>query len=305
MASIWAKLAGGAVVAAALGLGIFMLVTAPERQAPSHWANAGEPDLANGQTLFWAGGCASCHAGPDATGDALLTLSGGQALPSPFGTFRIPNISSDQQHGIGGWKLAEFGDAMTRGTGKNGEHLYPSFPYASYARMPAKDINDLFGYLKTLPGSTNDAPGHDLPFPFNMRMVLGGWKFLFFDKGAPRVELADANAELVRGQYLVEGPGHCGECHTPRNALGGFKAGQWLAGGPNPEGEGRIPDITPGSESIGTWAKEDIVSYLETGFTPEFDSVGGSMVKVQQNMTHLTAEDREAIAAYLKAVPSR
>jgi mono/diheme cytochrome c family protein len=305
MASIWAKLAGGAVVVAAAGVGIFMVVTAPQRQAPSHWANAGEPDLANGQTLFWAGGCASCHAAPDATGDALLTLSGGQALPSPFGTFHIPNISPDPQHGIGGWTLAEFGDAMTRGVGKQGEHLYPSFPYASYARMPAKDISDLFAYLKTLPASTNDASGHDLPFPFNMRMVLGGWKFLFFDKGAPRVELADANAELVRGQYLVEGPGHCGECHTPRNALGGFQTGQWLAGGPNPEGEGRIPNITPGSEAIGAWAKEDIASYLETGFTPEFDSVGGSMVKVQQNMTHLTAEDRDAIAAYLKAVPSR
>ncbi|MFK0384643.1 c-type cytochrome [Agrobacterium sp. NPDC090273] len=305
MPSIWTKLAGGAVLAAAAGFGIFMVVTAPERQAPSHWASLGEPDLANGETLFWAGGCASCHAAPGVTGDALLTLAGGQDLPSPFGTFRVPNISSDPQHGIGGWTLAQFGDAMTRGVGRDGEHLYPSFPYASYARMTSKDINDLFGYLKALPASQNDAPGHDLPFPFNMRVTLGGWKFLYFDKGAPRVELANADAELLRGQYLVEGPGHCGECHTPRNALGGFLADKWLAGGPNPEGEGRIPDITPASESIGGWAAEDIASYLETGFTPEFDSVGGSMVKVQQNMARLTADDRDAIAAYLKAVPAR
>ncbi|MGU4174356.1 c-type cytochrome, partial [Pseudomonas aeruginosa] len=139
-----------------------------------------------------------------------------------------------------------------------------------------------------------------------LRMALGGWKFLYFDPSArPRVELANANAELLRGQYLVEGPGHCGECHTPRNALGGFVKDKWLAGGPNPEGEGRIPDITPGSQSIGSWAEADIASYLENGFTPEFDSVGGSMVKVQQNMAHLTPEDRDAIAAYLKAIPSR
>ncbi|KIQ01879.1 diacylglycerol kinase [Agrobacterium tumefaciens] len=304
MASIWAKLAGGAVVAGAVGFGIFMGVTAPERQAPSHWANLGEPNLANGETLFWAGGCASCHAAPDATGDALKTLAGGQALPSPFGTFHMPNISPDQQHGIGAWTLAQFGDAMTRGVGKDGEHLYPSFPYNSYARMTPQDINDLFAYLKTLPASTNDAPGHDLPFPFNIRLVLGGWKFLYFDKGEPRVEIANANAQVVRGQYLVEGPGHCGECHTPRDALGGFMKGQWLAGGPNPEGEGRIPDIRPESQTIGSWSEADIANYLETGFTPDFDSAGGSMVKVQQNMARLPAEDRQAIAAYLKALPS-
>ena len=181
--------------------------------------------------------------------------------------------------------------------GRNGEHLYPSFPYASYARMTQKDINDLFGYLKALPASQNDAPDHQLPFPFNLRMVLGGWKFLYFDPSAPpRVELANANAELLRGQYLVEGPGHCGECHTPRNALGGFLKDKWLAGGPNPEGEGTIPNITPGSKSIGSWSEDDIVTYLETGFTPDYDSVGGSMVEVQKNMAELPASDREAIA---------
>lgn len=305
MASIWGKLAGGIAVAGLAGFGIFMWVTAPERQPPSHWANLGEPDLANGETLFWAGGCASCHAAPNASGDALKMLSGGQALPTPFGTFHVPNISPDPQHGLGSWTVAEFGDAMTRGVGKNGEHLYPSFPYTSYARMTAQDINDLFGYLKTLPASTNDAPPHDLPFPLDMRLALGGWKFFYFDKGAPRVQLANASADVARGQYLVEGPGHCGECHTPRTALGGLSKDKWLAGGPNPEGEGTIPDITPGSQAIGSWSVADIASYLETGFTPDFDSVGGSMVKVQQNMAKLSAEDRNAIAAYLKAIPAR
>ncbi len=170
--------------------------------------------------------------------------------------------------------------------------------------MTKTDINDLFGYLKSLPASDNVAPAHALNFPFNMRLAVGGWKLLYFSD-QPRVELANASDAVKRGQYLVEGPGHCGECHTPRNVLGGFQTGQWLAGGPNPEGEGRIPDITPGSESIGQWSEDEIVAYLETGFTPDFDSVGGSMVEVQKNMTHLPKDDLTAIAAYLKAIPAR
>ena len=215
----------------------------------------------------------------------------------------MPNISPDPQAGIGSWTLAEFGNAMLRGVGRQGEHLYPSFPYTSYARMSPQEINDLFGYMQTLPASSNVAPAHELSFPFNMRAALGGWKFLFFGD-EPRVELASADEKLKRGQHLVEGPGHCGECHTPRNALGGLQSGQWLAGGPNPEGEGRIPNITPGSRSVGSWSEGDLVSYFQTGFTPDYDSVGGSMVEVQKNLSHLPQEDLEAIAAYLKAVPA-
>ncbi|MCL6706402.1 cytochrome c [Pseudomonas sp. R2.Fl] len=303
MAVKWLKGLGALVALGVVGGAVFLVVTAPERQPADHWANLGEPDLENGRRIFFAGGCASCHAPAGAEGDARLVLSGGAPLKSPFGTFHAPNISPDPEAGIGGWTLAEFGDAMTRGIGRDGEHLYPSFPYNSYGRMSPKDINDLFGFLKTLPASDAVAPPHDLPFPFNVRLVLGGWKFLYLSD-APRVELADADEELARGQYLVEGPGHCGECHTPRNALGGFQAGRWLAGGPNPEGEGTIPDITPGSRSIGAWSESDIAAYLETGFTPDYDSVGGSMVEVQKNMAELPAADREAIAAYLKAIPA-
>lgn len=303
MASIWLKAVG---VLAALGVigGVgFVVVTKPDRQPENHWANLGEPDLANGERIFWAGGCVSCHAAPGAEGEAKLVLSGGAPLKSPFGTFHAPNISPDPNAGIGAWTLPEFGDAMTLGTGRNGEHLYPSFPYGSYVRLQAKDINDLYGFMKTLPASNSVAPAHELPFPFNIRLVLGGWKFLYFND-EPRVELANADDKVKRGQYLVEGPGHCGECHTPRDALGGFKPGQWLAGGPNPEGEGSIPNITPGSKSMGGWSEPEIVEYLTSGFTPDFDSVGGSMVEVQKNMAQLPAEDREAIAAYLKAIPA-
>jgi mono/diheme cytochrome c family protein len=303
MASTWVKGLGTLAALGVVGLGAFLLMTAPDRQDAAVWANLGEPDLAHGREVFFAGGCTSCHAPAGATGDARLILSGGAPLKSDFGTFHAPNISSHPEAGIGAWTLAEFGDAMTRGVGREGEHLYPSFPYGSYVRMTPKDINDLYGFMKTLPASDAVAPPHELGFPFNQRLVLGGWQFLFFTD-APRVELADASDMVKRGQYLVEGPGHCGECHTPRNALGGFLSDQWLAGGPNPEGEGSIPNITPGSKSMGSWSEGDIVTYLESGFTPDYDSVGGSMVEVQKNMAELPAADREAIAAYLKAIPA-
>lgn len=303
MASTWSKIAAAGVAVIALGAATAWALTKPEPHPESYWANLGAPDLAHGEQLFWTGGCASCHAAAGAEGDALKLMSGGRALPSPFGTFHIPNISPDPNAGIGNWTLAEFGNAMTRGVGPSGEHLYPSFPYGSYARMSPKDIGDLFAYLKTLPASANVAPPHELGFPFNIRMAVGGWKFLYFSD-TPRVELASADEKVKRGQYLVEGPGHCGECHTPRNALGGFEAGKWLAGGPNPEGQGTIPDITPGGP-IGSWSEADIVNYLETGFTPDYDSAGGSMVEVQKNMAHLPKSDLEAIAAYLKAVPAQ
>jgi mono/diheme cytochrome c family protein len=298
------KLLSTLVLLGLVGAGAAWFLTKPEPWPSSHWEGLGAADLANGEQVFWAGGCTSCHAVPGADGDAKLVLAGGLALKSPFGTFHVPNISPDETAGIGRWTLAQFGNAMTRGVGPEGEHLYPSFPYGSYARMTAKDVNDLFAYLKTLPKSANVAPPHELPFPYDIRASLGGWKLLFFtDK--PRVAIDTANAKLVRGQYLVEGPGHCGECHTPRNALGGFKTEMWLAGAPNPEGEGTIPNITPGSKTIGGWTESDIANYLETGFTPDYDSVGGSMVEVQKNISKLPAADREAIAAYLKAVPAR
>ncbi|MBW9115928.1 cytochrome c [Rhizobium cauense] len=290
---------------AVIGGGVFYFITAPNPLPESHWANLGAPDLKNGEMVFWTGGCVSCHAAPGSEGDAKLTLSGGLALKSPFGTFHVPNISPDEQAGIGTWTLADFGNAMKRGVAKNGEHLYPSFPYNSYARMSDKDINDLFGYLKTLPKSANVAPPHELPFPFNIRLALGGWKFLYFND-EPRVALAaNVDDQVKRGQHLVEGAGHCGECHTPRDRLGGFVADQWLAGAPNPEGQGRIPNITPGSKAVGSWSQEDIANYLETGFTPDFDSAGGSMAEVQRNLAHLPKPELEAIAAYLKAVPNR
>lgn len=287
-----------------IGGAVFYFITAPSALPESHWANLGAPDLKNGEQVFWTGGCVSCHAAPGSEGDAKLTLAGGLALKTPFGTFHTPNISPDEKAGIGSWTLAEFGNATKRGVGPGGQHLYPAFPYASYTRMTDKDINDLFGFIKTLPKSPNVAPPHELPFPYNIRLALGGWKLLYLND-AQHVALANPDDKLKRGQYLVEGPGHCGECHTPRDALGGLENDMWLAGAPNPDGPGRIPDITPGSKDVSSWSEGDIANYLETGFTPDFDTVGGSMAEVQRNLAHLPKSDLEAIAAYLKAVPKR
>jgi mono/diheme cytochrome c family protein len=290
-----------AVVACAAA---FFVATKSDPLPDSHWASLKALDIKRGETVFWMAGCSSCHAAKGAVGDAKLVLSGGLDLKTPFGVFHVPNISPDEKSGIGRWTLAQFGNAVKRGVGPNGEHLYPAFPYGSYSRMTDSDVVDLFGYLRTLPRSDNVVPPHDLSFPFNIRTLLGGWKLLYLSERA-RVELPGANDTVRRGQYIVEGPGHCGECHTPRNVVGGFKTDAWLAGAPNPEGQGTIPDITPGSKAIGAWSEADIATYLETGMTPDFDSVGGSMVEVQQNLAHLPASDREAIAAYLKAIPAR
>jgi mono/diheme cytochrome c family protein len=194
---------------------------------------------------------------------------------------------------------------MQRGVDPDGTHLYPAFPYESYRRMTAGDIADLYAYLRTLPPVASDAPPHDLAFPFTLRRGIGLWKRAFLGAEGPVVALpAGASAEVRLGQYLVEGPGHCGECHSPR-AFGGFSAPsrtRWLAGAPNADGKGRAPNITPAG-SVAKWSAAEIAEYLKTGFTPDYDSVGGSMAEVQRNLARLSDADRAAIAAYLKAVP--
>lgn len=294
----------GLALAAVLGGAAFWSLTAPRGLPRATLAALPEGDAARGETWFWTGGCSSCHAGPDATGDARLRLGGGRVLETDFGDFVTPNISPDPEHGIGAWNAQDFANAMQAGISPDGRHYYPAFPYASYARMEPGDIADLWAFLNTLP-PVAEAPGpSDLAFPFNIRRGLGLWKLAFFDPSAP-VEIDGSDPLVARGRYLVEGAGHCAECHTPRNALGGLIRARWMAGGPDPEGDGRIPNITGGEGGIGSWSAGDIAYYLETGFTPDYDSVGGSMAEVQSNIARIGAQDRDAIAAYLKALPER
>ena len=280
-----------AVVAVALWVSRPKILTAEE--LPLHQA-----DATRGEAIFYATGCASCHAAPGAVEDEKLVLAGGLRFETDFGIFYAPNISSDATHGIGGWTEAEFVSALKHGTSPNREHYYPAFPYSSYARMQVTDILDLKAYMDGLPDDLTPSKPHELGFPFNIRLTLGGWKALFLD---PDPVIPQSDPVLARGQYLVEAMGHCAECHTPRNILGGLDQSRWLAGGPNPDGKGKIPDITPASLD---WIESDIAYYLESGFTPEFDSAGGSMVGVIENTSKLSPQDRLAIAAYLKALPS-
>ncbi len=286
-------LAGLAVVGAAS----FWIVTSPMGLATNAMDGL-QGDAGRGRQVFLAGGCASCHAAVDAKGDDKLMLAGGQTFPSPFGTFVAPNISPDPENGIGGWSALDLANAMTRGVSPDGRHYYPAFPYASYLHAELQDVADLHAYLMTLPPVATPSPPHQVGFPFNIRRALGAWKMLFLtDAWVVNGDLTD---QQKRGRYLVEGLGHCAECHTPRNALGGLERSRWLAGGPVPGGKGSFPNITPAKLK---WSAPDVVEYLTSGFTPEFDSAGGHMALVVENTAQLPPEDREAIAAYLQIVP--
>ena len=285
----------------AVGFGAFYFLTKPRGLSAAERAALPEGVAARGERIFWAGGCASCHAAEGAKGDERLRLGGGRVLRTDFGDFIVPNISNDAVDGIGGWSTADLADAMLRGVSPEGRPFYPAFPYTSYARMAPGDIADLRAYLATLPAVAGRQPDHALRFPFNIRRGLGLWQRAFLSP-APVLDLSGSEDAVRRGQYLVEGPGHCGECHTPRGLAGNLDYSRWLGGAPAAEGDGKVPNITPGGD-LGDWSASDIAYYLESGFTPDYDSVGGSMVEVQENMAMLPAEDRDAIAAYLGAVP--
>ena len=291
------------------GLAGFWFLTMPRPLSAAQLAAVGgyEPDLANGETLFWAGGCASCHAAPDAEEADRLRLGGGQALETGYGAFGVPNISPHPRSGLGAWSFADFANAMVRGVAPDGRHYYPAFPYTSYAKMPLDDLADLWAFMKTLPAveTSGPAPETELAFPYNVRRGIGLWKRAYLSE-APVVGNAalGSDPQLLRGRYLTEGPGHCGECHTPRNWAGAMDTGRWLAGAPNPEGEGRVPNITPHAQGVAGWTEDDLAFGLESGFTPEFDSMGSTMAAVVKNFAQVGAEDRAAIAAYLKAIPA-
>lgn len=280
---------------AAIAVGLWL--TAPQRLPKNAFAGI-TGDAAAGEQVFWAAGCASCHSAPESKDETKLVLAGGRQFPSDFGTFVAPNISPDPQAGIGSWSLQDFANAVTKGVSPEGAHYYPAFPYTAYSLMELQDVADLWAFWQTLPGDPTPSAAHDIGFPFSIRRSLGGWKLLF---GTPQWTAAESVDEtLTHGRYLVEALGHCAECHSPRNALGGLDRSRWMGGAPNPAGKGNIPNLTPAALK---WSEADIAYYLETGFTPDFDSVGSHMVAVVENFAKLAPEDRAAVAAYLKSLP--
>jgi mono/diheme cytochrome c family protein len=289
-----AALAAIVVVAAAA----FWILSAPRPLTadalPSHTA-----DLANGERMFWAGGCVSCHAAPSAKASDRPELAGGKPLATPFGTFYPPNISPDPDTGIGRWSALDFVNAMKRGLAPDGTHLYPAFPYTSYQRMTVPDLLDLKAFLDKLPAVRQTNRPNELPFPLNIRRGIGLWKLVFLDgrEFAPDPAKPD---DVNRGAYLVEGPGHCNECHTPRLlfGLGGLDPHRHLGGAPNPGGHGRASNLTPGKNGIADLSASDLLDALEMG-----TDFSRSMSEVQQNLEHLPESDLKAIVAYLKQLP--
>ena len=229
------KLALIAAAAAVVGLAVFWIVTIPA-SVPASALGPYKPNVENGKTMFDAGDCASCHASPEGDRDKVdrTRLPGGLALTTPFGTLYTPNISPHPTDGIGNWTEANFVTALWDGTSPRGTHYYPALPYTSYQRMKLEDVRDLFAYVKTLPPVAGKARAHAMMFPFSIRRTLGGWKFLFLD-GKRFEPDPSKSAEWKRGAYLVNGPGHCAECHSPRNFMMAIMSSQRFAGGPNPE----------------------------------------------------------------------
>ena len=263
----------------------------------------GSDAVAKGRLLFAAGGCANCHTDTKRKGPLA---AGGAALKTPFGDFFGPNITPDKTHGIGAWSDADFIRAMRDGVAPDGSHYYPVFPYTSFTYMTDSDLLALKAYIFTLPPVARADRPHDVGFPFNLRFGQMFWKWLFFDRGPYRPDQA-RSAEWNRGAYLSQAVAHCGECHTPRNSLGGLDRSRWFMGaeeGEGPEGEG-VPNIrSDGKKGLSSWSKEQIETYLESGEDPEGDYAGSLMFDVIDKGTdQLSDADRAAIATYLKDLP--
>jgi mono/diheme cytochrome c family protein len=225
-------------------------------------------------------------------------------LKPPSGLF-IPNITPDPETGIGRWSEADFVRAMREGLDDEGNHLYPAFPYTSYTQLTDADLHAIRIYLFNQKPVRQANKQHELPWYLRSRALLRIWKILFFNPG-PYQPQADQSAAWNRGAYLATAVAHCGECHTPRNFLGSFKQSQRFAGNPDGVDGAKVPNITPDKKTgIGKWSQGDLVEYLETGSMPDGDYAGDAMAEVIDNsLSHLTKDDRRAIAIYIKSLPA-
>lgn len=254
--------------------------------------------IQRGTQVFQASGGCGCHTDLKQSGPVM---AGGRPLKTPFGTVYSTNITPAPHTGIGAWSDMDFLKAMTQGLGPKVGHYLPVFPYTSFTNMTATDVRDLKAYLFSLPPVEQANKPHDLPFPFSWRFPLLFWKWLFFRPG-PFQPQAAQSAEWNRGAYLTTALSHCGECHTPRNFLGGLKQSMAYAGSVDgPEGE-LAPNITPDPETgIGNWSTADMVWYLQTGLKPDGDDTQGLMSEViEHGYKHLPENDLRAIAVYLR-----
>jgi mono/diheme cytochrome c family protein len=274
-----------------LAVGLLVAAALPARSAD-------EAQMKRGEVLFNAADCVACHT--DVKGGGA-PLAGGRPLDTPFGRFFGPNISSDKQYGIGAWSEAEFRRALRDGIGREGEHLFPVFPFASFTGMTDEDIDALYAYLQSRPAVALPNKPHELRFPFGWRFLMVFWRWLFFRAG-PLAPVPGESVDWNRGRYLAEAVVHCQECHTPRNFMGALKSSRAFSGNPQGPDGLKVPNITPDPESgIGKWSLDDIATLLHTGQTPDFDFVGSGMAEVVKGTAALSDADRHAIAIYIKS----
>lgn len=251
-----------------------------------------------GHYLAIAGDCAACH-----TRHGGEEYAGGRALETPFGKIFAPNITSDAKTGLGSWSRADFRRALHHGQDKEGRNLYPAFSYPFYAKVTAEDADAIYAYLRTVPAVSYTAPQNELGFPFNIRLLLKGWNLLHFRSGVYKPD-ASKSAEWNRGAYLVEGLGHCGACHTPKNIMGGDRKSHHLEGGVL---EGWFASDLTGDKKtgLGNWSEQDIVDFLKAGTNAHSNAYGGMAEVVRLSTSKMTDEDLKAMAVYLKSIPAR
>jgi mono/diheme cytochrome c family protein len=257
------------------------------------------PEVDTGRYLATVSDCAACHTeqGSD------QAFAGGRPIETPFGTLLASNITPDRETGIGAWTDDEFVNALTRGTGRGGAHLYPAMPYNYLTKLSREDALAIRAYLKSVPPVHHAVTANQLPFPFDIRVSMVAWNALFFTPGAFRPTEGKSDG-WNRGAFLVEGPGHCGACHTPKNILGGTEASKALQGD---RIDGWLaPNITNDFQrGLGHWSSDDIVAYLKTGHTALAAASGPMGEAVALSTSRMTDGDLHAIASYLKDQPGQ
>lgn len=258
-------------------------------------------DVQRGLYLSKAAGCVGCHTQQTKDPKEAVPYAGGRALKTPFGTFYGPNITPHPAAGIGKWSEADFIRAMREGRRPDGAHYFPAFPYPSFTGITDADLRDLWAYLRSLPPSARASQEHELGILYRWRFLVGFWKWLYFNPG-PMTPDPKRTPALNRGDYLVNALGHCGECHTPRNFMGGMKRDRHLAGTEQgPEGKS-VSNITPAR--LKKWSDAEIRDFLQTGMTSDGDVTSETMGEVVTNTTsQLVAADMAALIAYLRSIP--
>jgi mono/diheme cytochrome c family protein len=271
--------------------------------AASAMAGVSDPQdftqVEHGRYLAVLSDCASCHTVPGSN----QPFAGGRAIETPFGNIVAPNITPDAETGIGSWSDEAFDAAVRKGLRRNGSRLYPAMPYTAYTKMSRDDVLAIRAYLNTVTPVRNAVVANTLPFPFNIRASMRVWNALYFKSGEYKPD-AQKSAEWNRGALLVDGPGHCGACHTPKTLLGGDRSDQYLRGG-FLQGW-TAPDITNDARvGVGAWSVEELVAYLKSGHNRVSAATGPMAEVVSLSTEHMTDPDLKAIATYLKSLSGR